>query len=137
VRRSTAIPRRLHLGGSRRELKPALELLFADSGQVTRQLVDDVLKYKRIDGVDAALRSSADHVFGEGRQHVLVADGLADLGVPLLVLWGEQDRIIPPEHARHVPERAEVHVLQGSGHSPHMEAAGDVNRVMEEFLAGV
>ncbi|HEX5900382.1 MAG TPA: acetoin dehydrogenase dihydrolipoyllysine-residue acetyltransferase subunit [Solirubrobacteraceae bacterium] len=123
--------------GSRRELKPALELLFADSGQVTRQVVDDVLKYKRIDGVDAALRSIAEHVFGEGRQHVLVADRLAGLGVPLLVVWGEQDRIIPAEHARHVPEGAEVHVLEGSGHSPHMEAAGDVNRVMERFLASV
>jgi pyruvate dehydrogenase E2 component (dihydrolipoamide acetyltransferase) len=123
--------------GSRRELKPALELLFADSGQVTRQLVDDVLKYKRIDGVDAALRSIAEHVFGDGRQHVLVADRLAELGVPLLVLWGEEDQIIPAEHARHVPAQAEVHVLEGSGHSPHMEAAGDVNRVIERFLAGV
>jgi pyruvate dehydrogenase E2 component (dihydrolipoamide acetyltransferase) len=123
--------------GSRRELKPALELLFADSGQVTRQLVDDVLKYKRIDGVDAALRSIAEHVFGDGRQHVLVGDRLAELGVPLLVVWGREDQIIPAEHARHVPEEAEVHVLEGSGHSPHMEAAGDVNRVMERFLAGV
>jgi pyruvate dehydrogenase E2 component (dihydrolipoyllysine-residue acetyltransferase) len=123
--------------GSRRELKPALELLFADSGQVTRQLVDDVLKYKRIDGVDAALRSIAEHVFGEGRQHVLVADRLAGLGIPLLVVWGEQDQVIPAEHARHAPEAAQVHVIEGSGHSPHMEAAGDVNRVMEEFLAGV
>jgi pyruvate dehydrogenase E2 component (dihydrolipoamide acetyltransferase) len=122
--------------GSRRELKPALELLFADSGQVTRQLVDDVLRYKRIDGVDAALRSIAEHVFGDGRQHVLVGDRLAELGVPLLVVWGREDQIIPAEHARHVPEQAEVHVLDGSGHSPHMEAAGDVNRVMERFLAG-
>ena len=51
---------------SRRELKPALELLFADSGQVTRQLVDDVLRYKRIDGVDAALRSIAEHASARG-----------------------------------------------------------------------
>jgi pyruvate dehydrogenase E2 component (dihydrolipoamide acetyltransferase) len=123
--------------GSRRELKPALELLFADSGQVTRQLVDDVRKDKRVDGVDAALRSIAEHVFGEGRQHVLVTDRLAELGVPLLVLWGEEDQIIPAAHARHVPEAAEVHLLAGSGHSPHMEAAGDVNRVLEKFLAGV
>jgi pyruvate dehydrogenase E2 component (dihydrolipoamide acetyltransferase) len=122
--------------GSRRELKPALELLFADSGQVTRQLVDDVLRYKRIDGVDAALRSIAEHVFGDGRQHVLLGDRLGELDVPLLVLWGEQDRIIPAEHATHAPDQAEVHVLE-CGHSPHMEAAGDVNRVMERFLAGV
>ena len=55
-------------------------------------MVDEVLRYKRIDGVDAALRAIAGHVFGEGRQHVLVADRLAELGVPLLVVWGEQDR---------------------------------------------
>jgi pimeloyl-ACP methyl ester carboxylesterase len=30
--------------------------------------------------------------------------------------------------------RAEV--LQGAGHSPHMEAAGDTNRLIAEFLRG-
>lgn len=119
---------------SRRELKPALELLFADSSQVTRQLVDDVLKYKRIDGVDAALRSIADQVFGGGQQHVFVGDRLAELQVPLLVVWGAEDRILPAEHARRVPESADVHVLEGSGHSPHMEAPGDVNRLMQLTL---
>jgi pyruvate dehydrogenase E2 component (dihydrolipoamide acetyltransferase) len=122
---------------SRRELKPALELLFADSEQVTRQLVDDVLKYKRIDGVDAALRSMADRIFGGGQQHVLLADRLAGLDVPLLVVWGAEDRIIPAEHARHAPEAASVHILDGSGHSPHLEAASDFNRALEGFLAGV
>jgi pyruvate dehydrogenase E2 component (dihydrolipoamide acetyltransferase) len=121
---------------SRRELKPALELLFADSGQVTRQLVDDVLKYKRIDGVQDALRPIADHVFEGGRQHVLVGPRLSEIDVPLLVVWGAEDRIIPPEHARRAPATAEVHVLDGAGHSPHMEAAGDVNRVVQRFLAG-
>ena len=42
---------------SRRELKPHLLELFADPGLVTRQLIDDLLKYKRLDGVDQALRS--------------------------------------------------------------------------------
>jgi pyruvate dehydrogenase E2 component (dihydrolipoamide acetyltransferase) len=121
---------------SRRDLKPALELLFADSDQVTRQLVDDVLKYKRIDGVDAALRSMADQIFGDGHQHVLLADRLAELEVPLLVVWGAEDRIIPVEHARRAPEKATVYVLEGSGHSPHLEAAGEFNRAVEDFLAG-
>ena len=120
--------------GSRRELKPALELLFADSGQVTRQLVDDVLKYKRIDGVDAALRSIADQIFAGGQQHVLIGDRLAELQIPLLVVWGAEDRILPAEHARRVPESADVHVLDASGHSPHMEAPGDVNRLMQLTL---
>jgi pyruvate dehydrogenase E2 component (dihydrolipoamide acetyltransferase) len=119
----------------RRELKPALELLFADRSLVTRQLVDDVLKYKRIDGVDEALRAIAANAFGEGGQRVVIADRLGELEVPLLVVWGREDRIIPAAHAEHVPEGAEVHVLDGQGHSPHMEAAGDFNRIMEGFLA--
>ena len=119
----------------RRELKPVLELLFADPGLVTRQLVDDVLKYKRIDGVDEALRAIASGAFGEGGQRVVIADHLAELDVPVLVVWGREDRIIPAAHAERAPEGAQVHVLDGQGHSPHMEAAGDFNRIMERFLA--
>jgi pyruvate dehydrogenase E2 component (dihydrolipoamide acetyltransferase) len=119
----------------RRELKPALELLFADPGLVTRQLVDDVLRYKRIDGVDQALRAIAGSTFAEGGQRVVIADRLAELEVPVLVVWGREDRIIPAAHAERAPEGAQVHVLDGQGHSPHMEAAGDFNRIMDGFLA--
>jgi pimeloyl-ACP methyl ester carboxylesterase len=35
-----------------------------------------------------------------------------------------------------VPVDAQIHLLEGQGHSPHMEAAGDFNRIMEGFLAG-
>ena len=36
----------------RQDLKPVLEKLFADKSLVSRQLIDDVLKYKRLDGVE-------------------------------------------------------------------------------------
>jgi pyruvate dehydrogenase E2 component (dihydrolipoamide acetyltransferase) len=91
---------------------------------VTRQLVDDVLKYKRIDGVQDALRAIAAEALADAD----IADRVAALDAPVLVLWGAEDRIIP------VPEGAEARVLDGAGHSPHMEAAGEVNRAMEEFL---
>jgi pyruvate dehydrogenase E2 component (dihydrolipoamide acetyltransferase) len=119
----------------RRDLKPVLELLFADPGLVTRQLVDDVLRYKRIDGVDPALRAIAAAVYGEGRQRTVLHDRLAELDLPVLVVWGREDRVIPASHAERAPEGAQVHVLDGRGHSPHMEAAGDFNRIMEGFLA--
>ena len=44
---------------SRRDLKPVIEQLFADPTLVTRQLLDDVLKYKRLDGVGALLAELA------------------------------------------------------------------------------
>ena len=42
---------------TRRELKPVAGQLFAEESLVTRQLVDDLLAYKRLDGVDESLHA--------------------------------------------------------------------------------
>ncbi len=51
---------------SRRELKPVVELLFANPELVSRQMLDDLLKYKRLDGVSEALTSLS--LFAGGKQ---------------------------------------------------------------------
>jgi pyruvate dehydrogenase E2 component (dihydrolipoamide acetyltransferase) len=122
---------------TRRELKPVVELLFADPSLVTRQLLDGLLRYKRLDGVTETLRRVADAAFPGGRQGVEVGPLLERLDVPLLVLWGDGDRIIPAAHAQRAPDRATVATLPGRGHSPHMEAAREVNAQLAGFLAGV
>jgi pyruvate dehydrogenase E2 component (dihydrolipoyllysine-residue acetyltransferase) len=118
----------------RRELKGVLELLFADPGLVNRQLVDDVLRYKRLDGVDQALRTVAGAMFPSGRQAAVLTDRLDRLAVPLLVVWGEQDRVLPAAHAGALAGRGRVEIVAGAGHSPHMEAANEVNRLVGGFL---
>ena len=118
----------------RRELKGVLELLFADQGLVSRKLVDDVLRYKRLDGVDAALRTVAGAMYPSGRQTVVLAGRLDRLQAPALVVWGGQDRVLPAAHAQALAGRARVEVLAGAGHSPHMEAANEVNRLVGGFL---
>jgi pyruvate dehydrogenase E2 component (dihydrolipoamide acetyltransferase) len=118
----------------RRELKGVLELLFADQGLVSRKLVDDVLRYKRLDGVEAALRQVAGAMYPSGRQTVVLTGELDRLQAPALVVWGGQDRILPTAHAEALADRARVEVLPGAGHSPHMEAANEVNRLVGGFL---
>jgi pyruvate dehydrogenase E2 component (dihydrolipoamide acetyltransferase) len=120
---------------SRKQLKPVLQRLFADPDLVNRTTVDDVLKYKRLDGVQAALKELRDRLFPDGHQATVL--DLSGYAGPILVLWGAEDAIIPAAHADAAPDRAEVKVLPGVGHSPHMEAAGEVNRLLEGFLAGV
>jgi pyruvate dehydrogenase E2 component (dihydrolipoamide acetyltransferase) len=121
----------------RRELKPVLQRLFADPDLVTRQMIDDVLKYKRLDGVQEALRALADRLFADGRQQRVLTDELRSFQSPMLVIWGNQDQVIPVDHANAAPESAETKILPSVGHSPHMEAAGDFNRTLAGFLAGV
>ncbi|MCE1185604.1 acetoin dehydrogenase dihydrolipoyllysine-residue acetyltransferase subunit [Zoogloea sp.] len=120
--------------GNRNALKPVLADLFADSSLVTRQLVDDLLKYKRLEGVGQALSTLSGKLFVNGRQSSVLAQGLGALGKPVLVIWGEEDRIIPVAHARALSGGVQVEVLGNRGHMVQMEAANDVNRVIARFL---
>jgi len=121
----------------RKQLKPHLEKLFANPAQVTRQLVDDVLKFKRLDGVRDALRSMADKFIVDGQQAWVIGKTRQQLSVPLLVIWGAADQIVPSGHASGLRHTAQVEILEGCGHMVQMEAAGDVNRLVQQFLAGV
>ncbi len=115
---------------SRNELKKLAQRLFADEGLVTRQLVDDLLKFKRLDGVADALAAIADALLDGERQRRVLAAEVAGLGIPIRVIWGAEDRIIPATHAQALGEAAEVHVLPGKGHMVMMEAAKEVNRLL-------
>jgi pyruvate dehydrogenase E2 component (dihydrolipoamide acetyltransferase) len=59
---------------------------------------------------------------------------LSKVEVPMLVIWGQDDRVVPVEHARNLPEHARVEVIEDTGHMPQMEAAGRTNRLIGEFL---
>jgi pyruvate dehydrogenase E2 component (dihydrolipoamide acetyltransferase) len=116
----------------RKEMKNVLGMLFADPNLVNRQLIQDVMKFKRMDGVDEALRAVADKVFPDGKQ-ADVPD-LSGVEVPILAVWGREDAIVPHSHAENLPEHARVEILDDTGHMPQMEAAGKVNRLIEESL---
>ena len=116
----------------RKEMKNILALLFANPDLVTRDLVNDVIAYKRLDGVDEALRKLADKLFPNGKQ-ADVPD-LSGVQVPMLVLWGREDQVVPVSHAQNVPDHARVEILDNAGQMPHMEAAGQANRLIGEFL---
>ena len=121
--------------GNRKELKPVLERLFADKSLVSRQLVDDVLKYKRIDGVETVLAGLAESIFGGQKQHNLPGAQLGSRMPPTLIIWGKEDQVITPTHANNLPG-AKVHVLEGAGHMVFMEKASDVNTLIKAHIAG-
>ncbi len=122
---------------SRRELKPVLEQLFAKPELVSRQMVDDVLKYKRLDGVRELLGDLSRGLFSGGRQAEQPGLRLGETGKPVLVIWGREDRIIPAHHAASAPPGATVAVLEGAGHMVQMERANDVNRLLMQHVAQI
>ncbi|MFI8993315.1 acetoin dehydrogenase dihydrolipoyllysine-residue acetyltransferase subunit [Streptomyces sp. NPDC053542] len=117
---------------SRRELKPQLLKLFADSSLVNRQLVDDLLKYKRLDGVDRALETLLGTLLDGDKPGIDVAPLLARADVPTVAVWGRQDQVIPLSNAESVKQHATVHVVDGAGHMPQMESPAAVVSAVEE-----
>jgi pyruvate dehydrogenase E2 component (dihydrolipoamide acetyltransferase) len=117
----------------RKDIQPHLRSLFADPSYVSRQLVEDILKFKRLDGVDGGLRTIAAGFIVDGQQAVIFRERLVDLSMPVLVLWGADDQIVPASHVQGI-SGSEVSVIEGSGHMVQMEAATEVNGVIDAFL---
>ena len=123
---------------SQQELKLVLQQLFADESLVNLQLVNDLLNYKRIDGVEATLNALSETLISAGEQTILT-DNIVASGIPVLVIWGKQDRIIPVSHAQNYSAAGgscvEVEIFDSAGHMVQMEKAHDVNRSLLNFLA--
>ncbi len=59
-------------------------------------------------------------------------------GLPTLLIWGEQDRIIPVAHgyaAHEAVPGSRLEVLADVGHFPHVEAPAAVVDILDDFIA--
>jgi pyruvate dehydrogenase E2 component (dihydrolipoamide acetyltransferase) len=117
-----------------RKLRPFIEMLVADPGLITADMVEEVLKFKRLDGALDALRKVADANFPGGAQAVSVREAIADFGIPVQIVWGSDDRILPPAHAEGLPEEVAVHRVSGAGHIPHLEKSAEVNDIIRALF---
>lgn len=81
----------------------------------------------------AMLRSAS----GPAGQRISALDRLGCAEFPVLLLWGREDAVFPVAHAeraaRLVPS-ARLHVIDGCGHFPQVEATAETLRVIGEWL---
>lgn len=114
-----------------RKLRPILEMLVADASTVTAAMVENVVRFKRIDGALEALQTIAEANFDGDRQKCDVRDLLEQVDVPVQVIWGADDRILPPTHSDGLPGGIRVTVLPGAGHIVHLEKSEQVNQLIQ------
>lgn len=66
---------------------------------------------------------------------------LRELAMPVLLLWGQSERILPASSLayfrRHLPEHAVVEEPAGFGHCPHIEDPGRLSARVIAFLSSV
>jgi pimeloyl-ACP methyl ester carboxylesterase len=59
------------------------------------------------------------------------------VAAPTLLVWGKDDRLVPPAHADDFARRiagARVEIVEQAGHAPHLERPEPVARLVRDFL---
>ena len=67
-----------------------------------------------------------------------ILDQLSEVDVPTLIVWGRNDRVVPPQDAVAYGERlrnSRTVIFNDTGHLPQLERPVRFNRVLETFLA--
>jgi pimeloyl-ACP methyl ester carboxylesterase len=112
-------------------VRDGLESAFADGFDVPDRFVED-FRDMTYTSYDDSHRGADDYSKESG-----LAERLAGQSVPLLVVFGSQDKLVDPNSAqgyRTVPG-ARVVVLDGVGHSPHVERPAATARLIADFIA--
>jgi pyruvate dehydrogenase E2 component (dihydrolipoamide acetyltransferase) len=112
----------------RRPMKDALRMLVADEDSVTSEMVEGALVAKRLDGATEALAAIREQSLGERATEGVEAERAAVVA-PVLMIWGAEDRVVPP------PAGTDARIVEAAGHLPHMERAGEVATLMSRHIA--
>ena len=119
----------------RASLVPWLKQLFADPARLDEGFIATAWQQLESPEVRERLAVVADTFFPDGTQMLDLRHLLNDLTMPVRVLWGQQDRILPVRHADGLPGHIAVHRFAGVGHLPHVEAEAQVARIVVQNMA--
>ncbi len=116
-----------------KKLRPYVEMLVAEPSLVTTEMVEDVLKSKRVDGAQDALIAVREANFPGSEQKVSIGATVAGLKIPVQIILGADDAIIPSAQAK-AQTQASVVEISGAGHIPHLEKSAEVNQRIQAFI---
>ncbi|MGB3834584.1 MAG: acetoin dehydrogenase dihydrolipoyllysine-residue acetyltransferase subunit [Mesorhizobium sp.] len=115
-------------------LAPWLSKLFHDASLASPAFVAATMQAR----FNASLRDAQTHiaeaVFPDGTQAADLRHVIKGIAAPLKIVWGEQDRIIPMQHALGTGGLAALHFLPGVGHMPQIEAVEAVARLVMQNI---
>lgn len=113
-------------------IKEKVEFTFYDPATATKELVDEV--YQTVNDRNKVIRILA--MAKSAIRHNMSKD-LHHITIPVMLIWGKNDRITPPEVAEEfeslLPD-AELAWIDHCGHAPMMEHPFEFNRILRKFL---
>ena len=120
---------------TKQEIRESLYQLFYKKSWVTDSLVHATVlqhqnpKFRKILGRLATILQKQD------KQSWQIRDELQNLSIPVKLIWGKEDQILPSSHAQGLPGSFAVHIFPNTGHMVHIEQSKVINRLIRENSA--
>jgi pimeloyl-ACP methyl ester carboxylesterase len=100
-----------------------LSVAVADSGLLTPSFIATAMQQWRDDARRENLTAMVPKLFPDGSQGAFLRSVLNQLRMPVKVLWGSLDRVVPCTHANQLPAHVALHRFDAKGHLLHVESA--------------
>ena len=113
-------------------IESSVRSVYGDPSRVTPELIDRYYEITLREGNRAALR--ARFTQSPGGEH---AERIAQLKLPTLILWGSEDRLIPPDNAERFKRDiagSQLVMFPGLGHVPQEEDPAATVAAVKSFL---
>lgn len=118
---------------SEASLMPWLRQLVADEQVLSQPFVNATLAQAADAELRAVQAGIAERFFSDGTQTFDIRGLLAALRIPVRVIVGANDRIIPASQSQGLPGEVALHVFAATGHMPQVERREQVLRILLEM----
>jgi pimeloyl-ACP methyl ester carboxylesterase len=119
---------------SEASLRPWLVQLFGDATRLSGSFVATALQELGNETKRAGLAAMAASLLPDGTQAESLRGRLDGLVIPVKLLWGTLDRVLPMHQAAGLPGNVALHTLTAIGHLPQIEAAPLVAALVRQQL---
>lgn len=117
------------------DIQILLEQFFGWECPIPRKLAGHIAANRQKPGASEALQTIVEQIIDGDVQKTLPSDQIADIGAPVKLIWGTQDRVLPTRQSHRLPGVVATHVFERVGHMPHLEIPREVARLIAENAA--
>ena len=112
--------------------------IIADQSKVTVEMVEEEFHTNNSPGAASALIKVGRYI-GEKLDDDVVGQKIASLNKPTLLVWGDEDKVVPlafGRAAREILPNSRLCILEGTSHTPYYEKFSEFNAAILDFLTG-
>ncbi len=126
--------RRFATADCEESLRPLFEQFYGWHTEVNERALANLLEDRKRANAGKIYLKFAEKFLDGQRQYEISREALNQLNIPVKVVWGTQDRIVPTRQAHKLPGEFAVHVFEGVGHSIIDEIPEKIVRLLNEQI---